>query len=696
MVSKSRFTNLLNLPMVVLMIGLIIGSASCSKGGGNTVAPQVDLNPSIQDYSLENGRNTVGIATAFINPDTQEIEIVPDRVAEIHINISSFLNSANCPGHQCLTLKITSIDTVNRFFYIDMELYNPTGISAYDVRIIVTALPYVESVQESWKIMNPDSYTASYETDPLWDEDHQWIDPFIAFEKEDPDRKFQPDPDGSGPYVYLDKEPLVLYVPQGSGSGAITLIWDVNWPDHCKDPYEISRYNQSGDLPVGNDVSTVYVECIVADWQEDVMDVSLYCPDIILPDTDGFIQMHEWPTTGVNAWPPGDGQPPFDQDEIDFMMEYLNYNRDTLRKYWCNITNENLAEKGIYDAIIVAKSVDTDWSGNPDDEIFDTLYQRCQVEVDVSGSGGDPTSKLQVVYASYDNGEDSDIYTYYVLDNTNVRLTNDGGRGSNELEACINAVGTQIAFISDYNKDTGLIGDFEVYKLVLQYAGNHVVPAAGDNTANWIQLTSNNYDDRLPDFSPDGTMVAYAGLNYGQSEIYTVQNVSSFPPPNPFRVTYNYGDDSAPNYDRANSLGKGLYFHSDRGGGGNYDIYFIDPTSKEGTGNFPTRLTWDTNYDGYPSSSSGSIPALTWQSDRYQPGNMDILYTDFVNPTVRLTETPALDLFPSFSRNGEWIAFCSDRKDDQMDIFRMFFDGSNVTRLTKGEMPDIDPCYGGG
>jgi hypothetical protein len=577
-----------------------------------------------------------------------------------------------------------------------MELYNPTTIAAYDVRIIVTALPYNETAQQYWKIMNPDSYTPSYESDPLWDEENQWINPFIAFEKEDPDRKFQPDPDGSGPGVYMDKEQLILYIPQGSGSGAITLIWDVNYPDQCKDPYEISRFSQSGDLPVGNDTSTVYVECIVADWQEDIMDVSLYCPDIISDSTNGFIQMYEWPTTGVNSWPPGDGAPPFDQAEINFLMEFMNYDRDTLRKYWCNITNENLAVKGIYDAIIVAKSNDTDWAGNPDDEIFDTLYQRCQIEVDVSGSGGDPTSKLQIVYASYDNGDDSDIYTYYVLDNANIRLTNDGGRGSNELEACINSTGTQIAFISDYNKDTGLIGDFEVYKLVLQYAGNHIVPASVDNTGNWIQLTSNNYDDRLPDFSPNGTMVAFAGFNFGQSEIYTVQNVSSFPPPNPFRITYNYGDDSAPNYDRANALGKGLYFHSNRGGGGNYDIFFIDPTSKEGTSNLPTRLTWDVNYDGYPSSSSGLIPALTWQSDRYQPGNMDILYTDFDNPTVRLTETPALDLFPSFSKNGEWITFCSDRKDDQMDIFRMFFDGSNVTRLTKGEMPDIDPCYGGG
>lgn len=695
MVSKLGFYNLLNLLIVVLAIALTVGASSCSKGG-NSVAPPVNIDTSVQDINLENGRNTVGIATVHIDPDTLEVEVIPHRTSEIHLNISAFLTSPNCPGSQCLILKITGIDTIKRWYYLDMELVNPTAIAAYDIRIIVTSLPYVETADQYWEVVNPDSYTPAYDPDPLWDEEEQWINPFIAFEKEDPNRQFQPDPDGNGPEIYLDKEVAILYIPEGSGSGAITLIWDVNFPNHCKDPYEISRCRQSHDLPIGTNSSTVYFECIVADWQEDVMDVSLYCPDIISVDTNGFLQMYEWPTTGINSWPPGDGQPPFDQEEADFLLEFLNYERPTLRKYWCNISNENEVEKGLYDAIVVAESVDTDWTGDPDDEIFDTLYQRYQIEVDVSGSGGDPTNKLQIVYSSYSNGEDSDIWTYYFLDNQRFRLTNDGGRGSNELEACVNAGGTEIAFISDYNKDTGQIADFEVYKLQLTYAVNHVVSATVDNTADWVQLTQNNYDDRLPDFSPNGTMIAFAGFNFGQSEIYTVPNSATFPPPASFRVTYNYADDSAPNYDRANLIGKGLFFHSNRGGGGNYDIFFIDPTDQESATNLPTRLTWDTNFDGYPSSSAGLYPALVWQSDRYQPGNMDILYTDYVEPTQRLTEAEALDLFPSFSITGEWIAFCSDRKDDNMEIFRMHRDGSNITKLTSDEMPDIDPCYGGG
>ena len=689
-----RFFSPIHSLVFILVILLMVGTSSCSKGGGGTVAPEIDRDTPVWDINLENGRNTVGIAQAFINPDTLEIEVVPHRSSEFHFNISALLYHSNCPGNQCLILKITGLDTQKRWFYIDIELVNPTTIPAYDPRIIISGLPYNEDAEEYWEVMNPDSYTPAYDPDPLWDEDEQWINPFIAFEKEDPQRLFQPDPDGDGPDIYLDKEELILYVPNGSATGVVTLMWDINFPDHCKEPYEIFRWSQSDDLPPGDNPATVYFECIVADWQEDFIDVSLYCPDIISVDTDFFLQMYEWPTTGVNGWPPGDGQPPFDPEEIEFLMEYPTYERDTLRKFWCNIWNENEVEKGIYDAIIVAKSEDTDWSGDEEDEIFDTLYQRCEIEVDVSGSGGEPTNKLQIVYASYHNEEDADIYTHYFLDGESYRITNDGGRGSNELEPCVNITGTEVAFISDYNKDTGQLGDFEIYKLQLVYAGTHIVPAIGDNTSDWVQLTSNNWDDRLPDFSPDSALVAFSGYEFGQFEIYTVQNVGSFPPPVPFRVTYNFADDGAPNYDMANSLGKGLYFQSDRTG--NSDIFWIDPTSKESISNLPTRLTWDPAFDGYPSSSSGFFPALTWQSDRYESGNMDILYTDFDNPTQRLTENEAMDLFPSFSINGEWIAFCSNRNDDNMDIYRMTLEGANPTRLTKHDMPDIDPCYGGG
>jgi Tol biopolymer transport system component len=60
-----------------------------------------------------------------------------------------------------------------------------------------------------------------------------------------------------------------------------------------------------------------------------------------------------------------------------------------------------------------------------------------------------------------------------------------------------------------------------------------------------------------------------------------------------------------------------------------------------------------------------------------------------------MTENTYTDQFPSFSPDGQWIAFMSNRKDSQFDIFRMPVTGGDASRLTTDGSPDIDPYYGG-
>jgi Tol biopolymer transport system component len=61
----------------------------------------------------------------------------------------------------------------------------------------------------------------------------------------------------------------------------------------------------------------------------------------------------------------------------------------------------------------------------------------------------------------------------------------------------------------------------------------------------------------------------------------------------------------------------------------------------------------------------------------------------------RLTEDNFSDSYPSFSPDGLWIAFSSNRIDSQFDIFRMPYDGGDPTRITTDESVEIDPYYGG-
>ena len=141
-------------------------------------------------------------------------------------------------------------------------------------------------------------------------------------------------------------------------------------------------------------------------------------------------------------------------------------------------------------------------------------------------------------------------------------------------------------------------------------------------------------------------------------------------------------------------------------GGGNYELYGFDPTLTESGANSAERFTFNNAFDGYPATRPHSAAygdGLAWVSDRM--GSMDIYFTDYeMLQSANLTYLPDLDpgspqpidMYPSFSKDGKWIAFSSDKFDGNFDIYRMLHWGENLKRITFEEMDDFDPCYGGG
>ena len=684
----------------IYMLAMVFAIAmiSCSAGSDPVSAPSdvQDNQYNFADLNPDGTHMVLDVAEVYFDPVTNDIEIVPLRTTEAHLNLTSFINNPGCPNSSCLTWYVTSYDATERIWYLDLVLTNPTNQEAYDLRIIFEEMPGEEDGLPNdgleWQVVNPDSYTTNFDGDPEFDEDEKWLNPFIAFEKEDADRHFE-----GGAGTYSDVEELQIHIPEGAPGGSITIIIDASFPGHCYEPYQIIKMDQLDVIPKDTLPGDGTVEIVLGDWQletdpADVSSVSLYIPDII--DGDGFIEMSE-----VAGWPPPIDldDPPLSQEEIEFLEEYGFYNPETLRMYTVDIENELDVIAGMYDVIVRAESTDYDGDG------FDKMYHRFQVEVAQGGNGGPgPGNNLQIVFSSYvidDAFSHSDIWTHWFDDGQNYPLLNSivlSGQYSEELEPSISTDGDTVVFISNYNQIAGVFGPFNVYSLDVDEIGH---TPRNYNTGFVRQLTnvaSNpnlNGDCRTPDISPDSDYVAFSAYGTNNFDIYTV--LEATPSGTLSRITTHLGDDEAPHFDKSipSALGSyGLYFHSNRAGAENYEIYWIDPSSQESSFNRPVRLTFDNGFDGFPTSRYDDT-AVAWHSDRY--GFPEIMMFDGIDQVVRLTENDDTDLFPSFSPDGLQIAFMSDRYDFQFEILSINTDGGNQARYTFNDTPDLDPAYGG-
>ena len=211
---------------------------------------------------------------------------------------------------------------------------------------------------------------------------------------------------------------------------------------------------------------------------------------------------------------------------------------------------------------------------------------------------------------------------------------------------------------------------------------------------NLRRLTDNRDNDWWPSWSPDGKRIVFVSERDGNREIYVMDADGG----NPRNLTNNPNEDWYPSW---SPDGKRIAFMSLRDGhiidvAPTYEIYVMDTD-----GGNPQNLTNDPNDDRYPSWSPDSkrIVFAAERSDHFRSklGITDEIYVmdaDGRNQQ-RLTENRKNDWYPSWSPDGEGIAFAADRKGDfeNFEIYVMDADGGNPQNLTNHRSGDSSPSW---
>ncbi len=220
----------------ILAFILLVGAFGCSEGNDPAV-PVID-----QTSQTVSGHCIWAAVDFYWDGASDELKVLPNRVVAKHYNVTPFL----LPGY--VTLKILDWDIANKVLTIEATLENPLPLDGYDVRGILTNM--VDA-----RLLNPDDYTKIFDLN-----DPQVANPFRAYAKDDPTRKFYGN--YALPDQYIKSEIFEIYVPSGIFA---SFIVTAAFPDNAHEPYDIVSIEQEGLLY--EDGGSLVVTVNVLDWQ---------------------------------------------------------------------------------------------------------------------------------------------------------------------------------------------------------------------------------------------------------------------------------------------------------------------------------------------------------------------------------------------------------------------------------------------
>jgi Tol biopolymer transport system component len=207
-----------------------------------------------------------------------------------------------------------------------------------------------------------------------------------------------------------------------------------------------------------------------------------------------------------------------------------------------------------------------------------------------------------------------------------------------------------------------------------------------------IQLTNNtDTTDSDPSWSPDGTKIAFSSnRDSGNWDIYVMNAADDGS--DVTRLTNDPADDGSPTW---SPDGTKIAFSSERDkteeNSENSQIYVMNSDD----GSDVTRLTNNNVSDSFPTWSPDG-EKIAFVSDRDVNFEIYSMNADDGSEQTNLSNNSADDGSPTWSPDGTKIAFDSNREDESnFEIYSMNAadDGSDVTRLTNDPAFDTDPTW---
>ena len=268
------------------------------------------------------------------------------------------------------------------------------------------------------------------------------------------------------------------------------------------------------------------------------------------------------------------------------------------------------------------------------------------------------------------------IFTCTRGDFNHLCMVNQDGSGllrltdafANDYYPAFSPQGGAVAFASNRSR-----GTFDLYFMVL-------------STSSLLSLTEEIGNAFSPDFSPDGERVVFANKDErGQTSLYIVDRTGEN-----LRLLYE-----GPNFSGPTSIvgatwspdGQTIAFAMSTTELFEYDIFFINADRNELPQPLKTGLLGITgSLDWSPDGKSLLISAGP-------PNDKDIFKLDLsVNIITRLTYG-GNNNSPSFSPDGQYVAYNSLRNRGQADIYIIKADGTNERQLTSHPEPDWQPQW---